>query len=108
MRLTPQSLLSYREAGLPALRGHFWTNFAAYYSISHEWSGSLSHDCFIGAFDGDFNEISYEVATPYGKHDGWFQGIVSFNSNRCSEIYRDDCTTVHPSAATVNYFVKAR
>ena len=80
------------EAGLPEIWGHFEGN---------------TNDPTLFEKTGCFFVEDPEVSTGA---DGceYVGGYIGFAASRCSAIYRDDCTTVQPSAMTVNYYVRAR
>ena len=87
----------YLEAGLPNITGQtrcaFWNNES----------------------DTTGNYINGAIKETYSSTAHWSTGgatvrreVLNFDASRNSSIYKNDCTTVQPSAYTVRYYIRAK
>lgn len=95
MRSHPQKTITYREAGLPSITGHY--------------SGGMESTVYY--MDGGAFRFLGNVCAgvSIGAHyiPGYDQAGFDFDAARCSPIYGNS-ETVQPASVCVNYFIKAR
>ena len=100
MHSHPQVTLSYKEAGLPNIKGTFGRgskrNFEVTMYTLEDTSGAFQITD-LGTYNGLPNQGS-------NKNTG---RKVSFDASLCSEVYGRS-GTVQPLAMTVNYFIRAK
>ena len=85
------------EAGLPNIKGTFPTIQDSELSYTYNNYGRAF---FIRSYEGASSNMDNHVS------GAAHEDIAGFNANRCSNVYRDDVSTVQPSALTMIPIIK--
>lgn len=83
--------IRYLSAGVPNLKGSFG---GIDDNGLREWL--VSGAFYLGGWAGT------------GTGGSITEPVIYLDASRYSSIYRDDCKTVQPAAASVNYFIRAK
>ena len=104
MIIIPQTMMMYFEAGLPEIFGIF----AGLGLLNGGGDYPLGTDIASGAFHSELAPmISGDFDTGNRTDTADDERLLSFKASRCSPVY--GCShTVQPSAAAINYFIRAK
>ena len=90
----------FKDAALPNIVASLGTSNTS----SNRGLSALGVDKFSGAFTFKYAPIGLDYSR------GVYNVIqeLNFNASRCSNIYKDDCTTVQPSSYCLMYIIKIK
>lgn len=80
------------EAALPNIKGQGNVSYYEGWTITGPYRVIYSQNRGINPFNNPID----------------IQHNIDFDASRCSNIYKDDCTTVQPPALAVNFYIKAK
>ena len=105
---TPQTLISYREAGIPNLR--VWFGYIGYidgWGYDNPSYGHVGTWYWRGPLGISWAGI--DAIADFGEVGGWGSAFdACFDPSRVSSVYKDGFDTVQPASITINYFIRAK